>query len=483
MADSNLTKKGVPVCNETYMLKVSKNRLEAVIFPREGAEGIGDIDTAALLAEVKATGVESGLLEAPTPKGDGSYLVAKGEAAVHGENAKLRTHVKPAIVRAPKSLKPGKDNVDYRELGAIVNVPKDKLLLSKIVATPGTEGKDVFGQKLTPKGGKDLKIKIGPGVTLSEDEMQVTSGVEGKFMLADGKAAVLTEHTISGDIDLAVGNIAFVGERLIINGTVLPGFKVKCKQDIYIAQGVENADISAGGNLEIKGGVIGADVILRSWGDIIVDFAENIGKIEVRGSLTISDSIIQANVKTGGDVYVLQGKGTLIGGKYIVGGSVYVKELGSDAEVVTELSVGMNPELEEKKRKLDEEKAVWPVKMSEILKNTTALKKMQKEEGADFPQEKNELLKKLNDQLPFVMDKVNEITVQEETMDEEMAKTINECVYVYGTVYPGVRVNVGSHSRVLSSEENSVAIYFDKTEHKIKLRTLTEAEKEKGSTG
>lgn len=477
MADADLTKSGVAVCNATYTLKVSKDKLEAVIVPNEGAGNIRDLDFTALLEEIKAKGVVSGFLEKPVPKGNGSFLVARGVAAVNGANAKFQTHVKPAIVRAPKGQSPGEDKVDYRELGSIVNVPKDKLLLEKIPATPGTRGMDVLGQELVPKAGKDLNMKVGQGVVLSDDGMKATSVVEGKFMLADGKASVLTAHTISGDVDLAEGNVAFVGENLVINGTVLPGFKVKCKGNIYVAQGVENAEIIAGGNLEIKGGVIGADLVLKSWGNITADFVENIRKIEVRGNLTITDSIIQAQVKAGKDVTVLQGKGTLIGGKYIVGGSVHVKELGSDAEVVTELNVGMNPELEEKKRKLDEDKAVWPPKMSEILKDTTALKKMQKEEGANFPPEKKELLQKLNDQLPFVMDKVNEITIREEAMAEEMAKTINECVFVYGTAFPGVRVNIGGHARVLSSEENSVVIYFDKAAQKIKLRTMTKEEK------
>jgi hypothetical protein len=75
------------------------------------------------------------------------------------------------------------------------------------------------------------------------------------------------------------------------------------------------------------------------------------------------------------------------------------------------------------------------------------------------------------------MDKVNKITINEEAMAEEMAKTINECVYVYGTVYPGVRVTIGNNSRVLTNEENSVVIHFDKAKQKINLRTMTKEEK------
>ena len=484
MADKKLFKEGVPVCGETFFLKVSKDKLEAVIVSdADEKPDIASLDKAVLMEDLKNNGIIAGVLDAPVPKGDGIYIVAQGRAAVHGENAIFKTYVKPSIVRAPKSQNTSGDQVDYRELGSIVNVPKDKLLIRKIPPTTGTEGEDVFGDSLKAKPGKDQAMKVSTGVELSEDGLDATSVVDGKFMMADGKASVVTEHVISGDIDMKIGNIAFVGARLLINGTVLPGFRVKGKGDIYIAKGVENSVVIAGGNMEIKGGVIGEDVILQSWGNINVDFVENVSKIEARGSLTVTDSIIQAKVKTGGDVTVLQGKGTLIGGEYIVGGSVRVKELGSDAEVHTDLQVGINPELEDKKKKLQADKAIWPDKMSEILKDTSALKKMQKSEGANFPEEKKELLKKLNSMLPTVMEKVNEITERETAMDEELAKSIDESVYVYGTVFPGVSVTIGGQKRVLINEERNVVIYFDKESHKIKFRPMTSDEKEAGASG
>ncbi len=481
MADANLFKKGVAVCDDTFLLKVTKDKLKAVIAPQEeDGDGIGDVSTinsASLAKDLKTFEVVSGVLDKPIPKGNGLFVVAEGRAAVNGENAKFKTHVKPCVVRSPKSRKKGDDNVDFRELGTIVNVSKDRILIEKIPPTPGDIGEDVFGEPLKPKPGKDQAMKVGSGVELSEDGLKATSLVDGKFMLADGKASVLTEHSVMSNVDMTVGNVAFVGEKLEVNGTVHPGFKIKCKGDVYISQGVENSEVMSGGNLVIKGGVIGEEVVLQSWGNVTADFVENIGKIEARGSLTITDSIIQANVKVGQNVTVLQGKGTLIGGKFVVGGSVHVKELGSDAEVVTELLVGINPELEEKKKKLDADKEIWPVRMSDNLRDTTALKKMQKEEGKNFPPEKLAQLKKLVADLPKVMEKTNEITEREEAMGEEMAKSVGECVFVYGTVFPGVSVSIGSKTRVLINEERWVVIHFEKESQKIKFRTMTPAER------
>ena len=481
MGINKLFSDGVPVCGEKFLLKVSKDRLEATVSPKDAhalARLTGE-DFAQILTEAPPNGVTFGLLEGPELKSPGIYFVAKGQPVIHGENAKIRTYVKPAVVRSPKVKNSSKDNVDFRELGSIVNVPKDKLLLEKVLPTAGVSGKTVTSQIIKAKPGKDIKIRIGSGVRISEDGMQVHSEIEGKYILGDGKASVLDSHLVNGDIDISVGNVAFVGKKLEINGSVLPGFKVKCKKDIYIAQGVQNsAEIVAGGDLSVKGGTIGSDVVIQCWGCATIDFIENVGRIEVKGDLIITDAIIQGHARVGNDLFVAKGKGTLIGGSFIVGGSAYITELGSDGEVVTEISVGINPKLEEKKKKLHEDKEIWPVKMNEVIKNTTALKKQQREMGKEFPPEKLELLKQCNESLPQIMEKVNSLNELEKDLEAEIEETISACIYVYGKVYPGVHVEIGGISRTLVSEEQCVVIHFDKHSRSIRCRSMTPEERE-----
>lgn len=477
---SNLFTQGVDICNGQFVVKVSRDKMEAFVSAKDPKSGVSpaNFDVNALMAEVRKSGVSFGVLGTPKPRGDGSYIVARGVNVVPGQNAKIKAYVKPCVVRVPKVKDSSKNSVDFRELGSIVNVPKDKLLLEKIPLTVGTPGKTVTGDVLNPKPGKDISIRVGQGVTLSEDGMKAKSLVEGKYMLVDGKAAVLTEHLISGDVDMSTGNVSFVGERLLINGCVAPGFKVKAKKDVYVSMGVQNsAEIIAGGNLEIKGGVVGESVLIQCWGSVTIDFVENVGRIEVKNTLRIKDSIIQANVRAGQDVVVTSGKGSLIGGKYIVGGSVYAKEVGSEAEVNTDIEVGINPELMERKQRLEKEKLIWPEKMNELLKTTSAIKKQEKDDGGLAP-DKVELLKKLNGMLPEVMDKVNQLTIKEEALEAEIDQTTNECVYAYGAVFPGTRVTIGSMSRTLTSKEDCVVVHFDKSTRQIHCRAMTPEERQ-----
>lgn len=481
---SPLTTKGVEICDGKFIVRVSKDKLQAFVSVKDPKSEVTveDFDANLLMSEVRKAGVTFGVLGHPQLKEEGQYCVARGVAVVHGENAKVKASVKPCVVRVPKVKDNSQGKVDFRELGSIVNVPKDKLLLEKILPTAGTPGKSVLNEVISPKAGKDITIKVGPGVRLTEDGMKAYSEVDGKYILADGKAAVMTEHLMSGDVDMSTGNIVFAGERLIVNGAVQPGFRVKGKKDVYIAQGVQNAaEIIAGGNIEIKGGVIGDEIVIQCWGNVTVDFVENVGRIEVKENLTVTDSIIQANVRVGKDVTVTSGKGTLIGGKYIVGGSLYAKEVGSEAEVNTDIEVGINPELEERKQKLEQEKEIWPEKMNKIIKTTTALKKLQKDEGG-LSEDKAELLKKYNDMLPEVMEKVNALTEMEEALALEFEQAASECVYVYGTVFPGTRVTIGSLSRTLTSMEEGVVIHLDKATRQIHCRALTPEEKQRGQS-
>lgn len=480
MAFDALFKEGVPLYGGQFTLKVSRDRLEAVLVAEGGgAASLRDLNFASLQGEIREAGVVFGLLEAPEARSDGSYCVAKGTAVINGDNARIKSYVKPGMAHLSEVKDLMKDKVDFHELHSIVNVPKDKLLLEKLPLTAGRPGRAVTGEELAAKPGKDITLKVGPGITLSADGSKGFAAVEGKFVLVDGKAAVLVEHTVNSDIDFNVGNIAFVGQKLMISGAVQPGFKVKCKGDIFIGGGVQySAEVTAGGNLEIKGGCIGHEIVIKCWGNVTANFMDNVGRVEVKGDLTVTESMVQVHALVGGNIRVMGGKGVLAGGHYVVGGSVFAKELGSEDEVSTEISVGVNPLLDEKRAKLDQEKEVWSGRMNELIRNTTGLKAMQKEKGKAFSPEQAELLKKYTQMLPQVMERVNQLTLAEEALEAEMEQAAKESIYVYGIMHPGTKITIGGVTRVLTSQESGVVIHFDRDNRQIHCRTMTPEERQ-----
>ncbi|MFZ5760028.1 MAG: DUF342 domain-containing protein [Thermodesulfobacteriota bacterium] len=476
----DLSKKPVKICNDRFFLKLTKDKMKAFLQLADEEGSFADVPFDDILKEVQQQGVVFGFVAKLPPPREGKTVVASGKEVVHGENAKIQPVIKPSIVTRHQAKKPGKDRVDFRELGTVVNVAAGKLLLRKIPPTAGIAGKNVLGEEIAPKPGKDVAIKCGPGVALSEDGLNVVATIDGKFVMAEGKPSVYAEHVISSDVDMSVGNIAFCGSRLEITGEVLPGFKIKCKGDVIIGKGVNNAQILAGGNVRINGGLIGQDAEVRARGNIVIDFCENFGELEARGNLTVNNFVVQGRVKTGKNMQVLQGKGAIIGGRYILGGSMHVRELGSEAEVVTEVVVGLQPELEKRKRMLEAAKAYWPNRMNEILKNISTLNEMKKTEGKNFGGEKAEVLAELNRMMPEVMEKNNQLAEMEMQLDKELEQAANEAIFVYGTLHPGIAVTIGKAARVIDKREEGVVIELQKSTLQIHVRTMTPEEREVG---
>ena len=481
MADEKLFKGGISVLDGAFLLRVVKDRLLAYLVPIEQdgeAPDIGSYDAAKIKAVLVEQNINHGLLSTPVVREDNSIDVAKGDPAVPGENAKVKMHVKPSMVRSPKVKEAKQDTVDFRELGSIVNVNAGQLLLEKIPLTEGTPGKDVFGLAVIPKAGKDVTMKGGPGVKISDDGLTVVASLSGKFLMADGKPAVFDSHVVKGDLDLSIGNVAFCGKVLTIAGDVLPGFKVRCKGDVIVQKNINNSEILTHGKLEVGGSIVGEDVLLRSKGDMTLGFVENGPVLETLGDLTINDFMVQAKVKVGGDLVAVKGNGTIVGGVLVVGGSVYVKDLGSDGEVVTAVNVGINPSLEVRRKKLDEEMAIWPERLNHTVKNIGTLEAMLKTEGDKMPPEKQALLNKMMSVMPKLMERVNLLTEANKKLQEEMAKLTDECVYVCGTLYPGVTIKIGGIPRLFTIEEEGVVIHFEKKSRQIHLRKMLSEEKD-----
>lgn len=479
MSELTLGTQPQKICDGKYMVQLSKDRLK-LLFALQEAESLHPADWPTVLAGVKAAGVCHGLKEElPNLDEHGRAVIAVGTPVRHGENAKVRPLVRPARIQTREDDEESRSGRrDFRELGNIVNVPENQLLLEKIPATAGEPGRNVLGEEIPARDGKDVAIRCGPGVAISEDGLRVTSTVKGKFVMAEGKPAVFEEHIINSDVDMSVGNITFSGKQLTIRGQVLPGFRVKCMGNIYIGEGVNNAEIIAGGDLKIQGGLIGEECSVRVWGDLEVDFCENTGPIETRGNMTISDFVVQGKMRVEKDLKALRGKGAVIGGKYVLGGSFYALEIGSEAEVLTDIVVGMNPSLEHKKNKIEKAKTIWPPRLTEMLKDISALSAMKKSEGKDFSAANEAKLKKLNTLLPKVMEANNQLAELEEKLDEEIEKAATQCIYVFDKIHPGAQITIGKVSRIFTSPEERVVIIFDRTKQVIYARGMTPEERQ-----
>ncbi|MCK5230189.1 MAG: DUF342 domain-containing protein, partial [Desulfobulbaceae bacterium] len=95
------------------------------------------------------------------------------------------------------------------------------------------------------------------------------------------------------------------------------------------------------------------------------------------------------------------------------------------------------------------------------IKNLSALKQMKKQSGGKLPPDKAKLVNNLNAVLPKIMEQVSRIEEMEKQFEEEKKQMINESIYVYGKLYPGVKVSIGGVSRIITDKEDTAIISFN----------------------
>lgn len=474
MVDSNLFRNGVPVYKGAFLLKATKDKLEAIIVPQQDVS-VDQINLEKLHIEMQGQGVVFGLLPALEENQAGDIVAARGTSAQNGEDAKVVLRVKPATFHPPEAQL-DKERVDFKELHNIVNVKEGTVLAEKIPPTSGVVGKDVFGGEIAPKPGKDRNLKGGGGVAVSGEGDKLTAEKDGKFVVIDRKPTVMTDHVVMGNVDFSVGNIVFGGKSLVIHGEVLPGFSVKCRGNIEIQNGINNAEVIAGGNLVVKKNIVGEEAVIKARGDIVADFIENGPGIECDGSLNVKNYIYQSRVTVGKDLHV-HGDGAVVGGSYVVGGSMYVKHLGSDAGINTEVYVGLDLNVKNKKDKCEEEHALWSGRLNDVIKGISTFEK-QKKEGALSP-EMAEKLKKFTTVMPKLMEKVDTLQETSQQLQEELDQMVNEGVYVANTIYPGALIKIGKAVKSVTAPEYGVVAVIDHSSLQIVLRKLTDKERQK----
>ncbi|MDD5755641.1 MAG: FapA family protein, partial [Methylococcales bacterium] len=281
--------------------------------------------------------------------------------------------------------KPLVDNtgtVDYRELGDIVIVHKDDVLMQRIPPVEGKKGRNILGEIICPKGGADTPFSNDKkGVYLNPtDGNQLLSAMTGQPVTVPNGMIVTPVLTVKC-VDFASGNIRFDGS-VIVQGDVEEGMKIYALEDITIDGNVVNAQIECMGNLLVKGGVTGNSQLIAN-GDIIVKGGvqgqqetteaaakakENDAKIVTHGSVIVGFSEnfrIEAGVDIVVDKYALNShlmaenkivagaknsgkKSSIMGGitwaMMLVKGTI----LGAGSGIKTHIQVGSNPYLHQR---------------------------------------------------------------------------------------------------------------------------------------
>lgn len=368
-----------------------------------------------------------------------TFVIAQGVAVVHGIDAKIK-YIKSSNTLAPAIKEDGR--VDYRSLGIINNVSKGQLLAEKIPPVSGKAGKTVQGQDIKPRNGKDMVLPKGKNTVCNKENTKLYAAIDGHLKMNDNKFVVEAVFELPSDVDYSSGNIDFVGD-VIIHGNIASGFSVKARGNIYVQGFIEGAEVIAGGNIEVKGGIkAGLKVLVKASKDILVRFVEN-AYLEAGNDIIVSEAIMHSHIKAGGNVIVKDKKAMIVGGVVQASNMVEARSIGSHLATQTIIEVGVNPYFRDEYQQLLKMKKIKK-KSFDNLNHNLQLIQRSNVDPQDLPEKRREQLIKILDDYKKVHGELLECEERIRKLELEFEKAQHAKVRASEVVYPGVRVSIGS---------------------------------------
>lgn len=298
---------------------------------------------------LEEAGIRHGLIDgALTAIAEGrqgaEVVVAVGEAPIPGDDAWFTPLIeKRREFGIPKILPDGR--VDYLDLGFVQAVGAGDPLMRRMPATSGTPGRTVTGQPLDARQGKDRPFRrVGRGTRLSTDDPNLlVAAVAGLPTFGPDFVQVDPILRVPA-VDISTGHIVFAG-TVVVCGDVAAGLRIEASGDVIVAGTAEGCDIVAGGDVELRCGMVGQGRgKVQAGGTIHARFME--GVIAEAGlDITFEETIAHSQVAAARDVTALSslGRGQILGGQTVAGRSVLVNVLGAPSGIATDVQVGIDP--------------------------------------------------------------------------------------------------------------------------------------------
>mgnify|MGYP001183577980 CR=1 FL=1 len=432
-------------------VSISSDQMQAFItlFPPLGGNLLSKTD---IIEKLHSCGVMFGISETVIDKilNKRQYgtpiLVAKGKKAEDGKDGDILYHV--SLDRTGKPLIKEDGSVDYFHLDMVENVKKGQPLLTIVPPTKGKPGKTVTGKKLHSKPGKSKKIGIGKNIKLSDDGLEMFSGIDGRVELIGNRIHVYNTLDINGDIDTSTGNIDFVG-NVIVHGNVLTGFEINAKGHIKVLGVVEGATLKASGDVVIQKGIQGIGKgIINSGGKVVSRFIEN-AIIDASGDV-VSEAIMHSHVQSGGKVQVAGKKGLIVGGSIKAASGIIAGTIGAPMGTSTILEVGLNPSLRNEYNELEIELDEIESKLKKVNQATDLLERLEKK--GELSESKKLIKLKVLQARNNCINRLPVIKARMEELRETLGEVVNGKISVHNIIYPGVQILIGTSNMQIYEE-------------------------------
>ncbi|HEY4072074.1 MAG TPA: FapA family protein [Herbaspirillum sp.] len=253
--------------------------------------------------------------------------------------------------------------IKYRDLGFLLLVNPGDHLMRRTPPVPGSAGIDIQGNPVPAMPMHEIRFndKILGAEPDPEDPHLLVATVSGQPVVVANGVTVNPVVEVE-NVDLTTGNIDFNG-TITIKGDIKAGMVLKVTGDVIVKGLVEAAEIHAGGNISVTGGIIGhaatqastlstaaavpfANARVVCQGSLQALFVES-AYVQAGESILIKGNARQSEMIAGKQIAVGKGSGNKIG--QIVGGRTHATNLihaawaGNSNGAKTELQVGSDP--------------------------------------------------------------------------------------------------------------------------------------------
>lgn len=372
------------------------------------------------------------------------FVAANGIPPVHGENARIERRFDLGIKGRPVVTE--YDRVDYKNLNLFVLAKRNDVLAVRVPQTQGTPGRNVYGDEVPARNGRPIPMPTGKNTkVIGENELVAT--IDGQIVDKKTTISVDPHLVMKSGVNVGTGSIDFNGS-VEIKGNVEQGFTVKATGDIEIS-GMVNGAMVEGRNVFIGGGINGMNKArITAQEDIRAAFVES-ANMSANRDIYIVDVSLHSHLRAGKKIILEGKKGQFTGGIAEAGEEVKAVCLGNNANVITRVSVGVDPNVQSQYRDACIRYKESKKRLQQITQTLNTLSKI---DISKLPEERIDQINALTrSQFPLAGQiRKDEMLIKK--LEQDLAEMKRGRILVSDTLYAGTRVSINSVQRHFYSD-------------------------------